>query len=406
MAIATAAGVTSVSRACDVCGSRQKDLLHRQRFVVPSGSCVHRGYDVVLCATCGFAFADCAPDQNELEGYYASETYSNNPGESAADKRRHENTVNNLLKTLQPNDRILDIGCGGGSILALLNARGFSTLAGLEPSETLGRLAAERSGAKIVRGALSDHPKLGVYDFVILSHVLEHITDLRATVSCLHPILAPGGRVYIEVPDAHAFASHSGDSIAWDFAKDLFAQFCPEHVNFFSKVSLKNLMHRHGFRPEMLTSQISSMGVIASVWRQIDLETDDLIRDSLKKYVATQMAEFSTELIPTISAIVSSGDEIMVWGVGLHTQRLLAITDLGQANIRAFVDTDPCRRQGVGGVGRATLLDKPILSPMEAAHEPESCPIMISSKRLQGEIKHAIRRGGLKNRLILLYPDS
>ena len=77
------------------------------------------------------------------------------------------------------------------------------------------------------------------------------------------------------------------------------------------------------------------------------------------------------------------------------TQRLLASTKLIQANIAAFVDSNP-KYQGKSLVGRL------ILAPHELQTRREA--ILISSWMYQKEIEEQIRNMlGLHNRLIKLY---
>jgi hypothetical protein len=54
----------------------------------------------------------------------------------------------------------------------------------------------------------------------------------------------------------------------WMYLRDLYTHFTPEHVNFFSLVSLRNLMLRHGF--DEVRCEAHPLGVIAyetkSIW--------------------------------------------------------------------------------------------------------------------------------------------
>jgi hypothetical protein len=86
---------------------------------------------------------------------------------------------------------------------------------------------------------------------------------------------------------------------------------------------------------------------------------------------------------------------VIVWGVGTHTQHLLATTRLREVAIRAFVDSNP-HYQG-------ERLDGISILPPEAVRE-RSEPILISSAISQEEIARQIR-DGLKcvNELIRLY---
>jgi SAM-dependent methyltransferase len=386
-------------RNCAVCGCRQKTLIYQQRFVLPSANYVHTGYDVVKCRSCGFAYADVLPNQSCLDSYYGSAAYDAGKLESESEIKRSVHSVNNILSYIGANDTILDIGCGTGTILGLLKRKGFRNLAGLDPSEECSRIAKEKHGVHVNRGGLSDELDIGQFDFVILSHVLEHIQDLRKIVFRLHDFLRPGGRLYIEVPDAYNFLSLADPQTGsgWDFSKDLFAQFCPEHVNFFSCTSLHNLMRRTGFEKVFLESQMSVLGVVASVWAQSPVVPDTLIEERLCKYVEESKSVFK-DIVPKIEGIVSKGDEILVWGAGLHTQRLLANTNLANAKICAFIDSNPVFRQ-------QQLAGKPILGPGDLSSQPP-LPILISSRRLQDEIEKQIKDMGLKNELILLYPRN
>jgi hypothetical protein len=98
----------------------------------------------------------------------------------------------------------------------------------------------------------------------------------------------------------------------------------------------------------------------------------------------------------TLSPWVAGRKPIIVWGVGTHTQRLLATSCLAEADIRAFVDSNP-RYQGMSMNG------VPVLSPAQLGERRE--PILVSSFAFQGEIARQIRNDlGLENELILLYP--
>lgn len=101
----------------------------------------------------------------------------------------------------RPGDAILDVGCGNGSILRGLKAKGWTNLHGLEISPyAVGRLGSE--GITMHAGLLP-HPMLrpGSYDLVIASQVLEHIIRRRPFLREIARLLKPGGRAFFFVPD-------------------------------------------------------------------------------------------------------------------------------------------------------------------------------------------------------------
>ena len=85
----------------------------------------------------------------------------------------------------------------------------------------------------------------------------------------------------------------------------------------------------------------------------------------------------------------------MVWGAGAHTLRLLKISALPQAQIVAFVDSNP-HYQG------EVLSGVPIRAPEWLRGREEM--VLISSWVYQDEIARMIREElGCPNELILLY---
>ncbi len=113
-----------------------------------------------------------------------------------------------------PGGRILEVGCGTGSNLAMLQALG--RVDAIEPDDGARALSAARSGLAIKGGLLPDGVALeaGAYDLVVLLDVLEHIPDDAGALGALRPTLAPGGRMLLTVPampwlwSAHDAAHH------------------------------------------------------------------------------------------------------------------------------------------------------------------------------------------------------
>ncbi len=70
--------------------------------------------------------------------------------------------------------RIVDLGCGTGTMFGFLAERGWVT--GLEPSEEAVRFAAMRGNAGLVRGGACESPfRSSSFDIVAMFDCLEHI---------------------------------------------------------------------------------------------------------------------------------------------------------------------------------------------------------------------------------------
>lgn len=114
----------------------------------------------------------------------------------------------------------------------------------------------------------------------------------------------------------------------------------------------------------------------------------------LLKYIR-QSETVDTRLRQIIEQTAAIGKPIIVWGVGTHTQRLLADGGLSKADICLFVDSNP-KYHG------HELQGIPIVSPESLRQRNE--PILICSRVFQREIQGQIRdQLSLNNELLLLY---
>jgi SAM-dependent methyltransferase len=78
------------------------------------------------------------------------------------------------------------------------------------------------------------------FDVIVMSHVLEHLLEPRAVLPLLYERLAPGGILYIEVPNIPT-GSLSG------YPDHMWAPRCDEpHITFFSADALSRLLRSAG----------------------------------------------------------------------------------------------------------------------------------------------------------------
>ena len=110
--------------------------------------------------------------------------------------------IASVLKSLQlPVDaQILEVGCGTGGNLAMLQR--FGSVTGIEHDESAADLARRRNIAPILPGTLPDDlPALpGRFDVIALFDVIEHIDEDRDSLVALSALLKPGGRIIATVP--------------------------------------------------------------------------------------------------------------------------------------------------------------------------------------------------------------
>ncbi|MBU0532196.1 class I SAM-dependent methyltransferase [Candidatus Micrarchaeota archaeon] len=109
--------------------------------------------------------------------------------------------IKRLLKASNKNLKILDLGCGGGSLLLSLQKQGFSNIHGIDLSENAIKLC-KSSGLPNVSLMNGEQMKFkdNSFDFIIVSDVLEHIKDDKAALSESFRILKSSGKIIVFVP--------------------------------------------------------------------------------------------------------------------------------------------------------------------------------------------------------------
>ncbi|WP_157216651.1 class I SAM-dependent methyltransferase [Flavisphingomonas formosensis] len=131
---------------------------------------------------------------------------------------------------LKPGARILEVGAGTGSNIALLQR--FGRVDAIEPDDAARALASRRTGVAVKGGLLPDGVELedGAYDLIVLLDVLEHIPGDREALAALRAKLAPGGRLLVTVPampwlwSAHDAAHHHQRRYTFAGLKAVFEQ--------------------------------------------------------------------------------------------------------------------------------------------------------------------------------------
>ena len=190
-----------------------------------------------------------------------------------------------------------------------------------------------------------------------------------------------------------------------NFVSVAFQQFSMEHINFFSSKSLINLMESCGFKSistwqnerqleSIIDPALSTIFQVSQTPITTQLSRDDLSFPALVEYIDIS-SQVEHGVLEKIAQIEQSGKPIIIWGVGTHTQRLLATSRLGKAKIRVFVDSNKrYYDKMMNGI--------PIIAP-ELLFDMDE-PILISSRLYQEEIADQIRQKfNLPNEIIRLY---
>lgn len=157
-----------------------------------------------------------------------------------------ENRILDVISRLSAKGRLLDVGCGTGSLIMQLAHRGYE-VHGVDMSEECVRRTSENlrlfvpeDHIDIKKGSAEkiDYPE-GHFDIVIAAEVLEHVEKDDLTVREIHRVIKPGGVCVITVPANPAL---------WDVSDDMAG-----HKRRYSKRALLSLFTAASFQVERVS---------------------------------------------------------------------------------------------------------------------------------------------------------
>ncbi len=179
--------------SCNVCGEDDTEPLTAQN-----------GFRMVRCRMCGLAYLNPRPPQEAMLSLYA-DYHARNGGDEASWERlmsrvfrESANLLEAALAGAQPL-RLLDIGCGFGSFVALMRQRGWDA-EGIDPSPAA-IASALGKGRPVRMGTMEQlREERRIYDALTMFYVLEHLPDPMGALRKTWDLLAPGGVLLIRVP--------------------------------------------------------------------------------------------------------------------------------------------------------------------------------------------------------------
>lgn len=198
----------------------------------------------VGCRQCGLVQTNPRPSAQGLDLFYRDHYrlyYQRTEAPDVAyiaslDKdRRLAATAEYFLTELKlPRDAVvLDFGCGEGTLFAALRKAGLGgAFYGVELNAKFGEYASAQGNALVSSTIACREP----VDLIIVNHVLEHLHDPVGTLRRLAALLKPGGRLYVDVPDAEEYRTIFDLHIA--------------HIYHFTERTLRRLVEQAGLDVE------------------------------------------------------------------------------------------------------------------------------------------------------------
>ena len=198
-----------------------------------SGTPVHRAYELILHRQLGYPL--------DRQPGFAVRLLAKVPTMGAA-------AVMEALKvSARTTGRLLDFGCGAGNFMSRMRRVGWQ-VSGMDPDPKAAESLRARLGLD-VRPSLEDFAdRVGEFDLITVSHVIEHLADPVGTLHGLRRFLAPGGRLIVVTPNANSLGAR------W-FGKFWRGLEPPRHFNVFTPKSLRYALGQAGYQVEELTTE-------------------------------------------------------------------------------------------------------------------------------------------------------
>ena len=140
--------------------------------------------------------------------------------------------------------RILDIGCGNGSLSNFLAQQGYEVV-GVEESESGVKLANQTfPNCRFIQGSIYDLPYSEIgdkFDIVISVEVIEHLFYPRELVRSAKKCLKPNGRLIMTTP-YHGYLKNLVLAATGEMDKHFTTLWDGGHIKFFSVASMTAML--------------------------------------------------------------------------------------------------------------------------------------------------------------------
>lgn len=261
--------------------------------------------------------------------------------------------------------KILEIGCGKGEYLSLLQASGLDAY-GIEHAQASVEVC-QKNGLTVSQGYLGDDEesiyKDVLFDGFVCLNFMEHWPFPRKSLQALLPKLAEGAIGLVEVPNFDMIVQ-----------KGLFAEFIADHLLYFTQKTLCRFLESQGF--DVLSC--------SPVWQ------DYILSAVVVKRAATDLrffSEFKRKISQSLHAYLDrfSAGKVAVWGAGHQALAVIALAEIAQ-RIVCIVDSAPFKQ---GKYTPATHL--PIVAP-EAMESYALEAIIVMAASYSDEVARIIRQ--------------
>ena len=238
-----------VSRSCPTCSSKDQSRVYAQENYNPGlldGYAFasrkvpeNMHYRLIECPSCDTLYANPLPSLKQLAQSYQEAAFdSSEEAHSAA--RTYAKQLPAIMENIPNTQGAIDIGTGDGAFLEELLKKGFTKVAGVEPSKAPIEASLPPIRPLIKKGLFSSRSfKKNSMSLITCFQTFEHLYDPLKTCRESYEILKKEGAFYIVCHNRRSFTARilGMKSPIFDI----------EHIQMFSPQSAKALLTKAGF---------------------------------------------------------------------------------------------------------------------------------------------------------------
>lgn len=387
-----------MSRKCFICNDYNLENIFNQKWKV--AGCTEVDIGIGICLSCGMTLQDPIVPNSKMSKWYSQIGNYTNPSRSGKPSIAKIKGVDNQIKCLKKyvlnTGRAFQVGCSDGYTLSRFKEGGYDVM-GIDPSPNAAEVSNKLYGIKPTVGFFENYipKKEDKYDLIILTHILEHLYDPSISLNKCNELLALDGNLLIEVP---ALTHPENWSISF---------FTFEHVNYFSQISMNNLLEKSGFSilgDWSISLDRTDYPVMTGIAKKkSSLDTIEIVSDFERaKYECEYFLQKNKNMWENINQHLKNElndiSHIIIWAGGIHTSQLLANTDLEFITVVDYVvDIDPQKENLQIGKYK-------IRNPEFINFNDPTLGIVISSFEAEEDIyKNIISKENLKSKVIKLH---